>query len=130
VTPNLDEVRALLGTEISSVAAMHDAGRALASRYHCAWLIKGGHLRGDTATDVLITASGEAEEFHAPYVPGVSTHGTGCTTSAAIAAALSRGLSLREAVAEAKKFVHHAIAGFLRWEKNGHVTDALNHFSS
>jgi hydroxymethylpyrimidine/phosphomethylpyrimidine kinase len=82
------------------------------------------------ATDVLITATGEAHEFHAPFVPGVSTHGTGCTTSAAIAAALARGLALPEAVEEAKKFVHNAIRGFLRWERGGKMTDALHHFSS
>src|SRR5204863_304732 len=47
-----------------------------------------------------------------------------------IAAALARGLALRDAVQEAKKFVHHAISGFLRWEQDGKATDALNHFSS
>jgi hydroxymethylpyrimidine/phosphomethylpyrimidine kinase len=130
VTPNLDEVRTLLGRAVTDVVSMHAAGRELAARHGCAWLIKGGHLRGDTATDVLVFATGESEEFHAPYVPGVNTHGTGCTTSAAIAAALSRGLPLRNAVAEAKKFVHQAIAGFLRWERNGRTTDALHHFAS
>jgi hydroxymethylpyrimidine/phosphomethylpyrimidine kinase len=130
VTPNLDEVRALLGREVSTVREMHEAGRELAGKFGCAWLIKGGHLRGKVAVDVLVEAEGKAEEFEAPFVPGVSTHGTGCTTSAAIAAALARGLALREAVAEAKKFVHHAIAGFLRWERGGKTTDALNHFAS
>ncbi len=130
VTPNLDEARALLGRDIVSVAEMQAAGRELASRHGCAWLIKGGHLRGNTATDVLVTASGEVHEFHAPFVPGVSTHGTGCTTSAAIAAALAHGVPLRDAVAEAKKFVHNAIAGFLRWERDGKTTDALHHFAS
>ena len=130
VTPNLDEARVLLGGDIANVSEMLVAGRELAARYGCAWLLKGGHLRGDTATDVLITAEGEVHEFHAPFVPGVSTHGTGCTTSAAVTAALARGLSLRDAVAEAKKYVHNAIAGFLRWEHGGQTTDALHHFSS
>jgi hydroxymethylpyrimidine/phosphomethylpyrimidine kinase len=130
VTPNLDEVRTLLGREVSTVREMHTAGAELRERYGCAWLIKGGHLRGEVAVDVLVAANGSAEEFEAPFVQGVSTHGTGCTTSAAIAAALARGLALREAVAEAKKFVHHAIAGFLRWERGGKRTDALHHFAS
>ncbi len=129
-TPNLDEVRTLLGQNVDTVAGMHAAGRELLSRHGCAWLIKGGHLRGDMAIDVLVTTDGKSEEFHAPFVPGVSTHGTGCTTSAAIAAALARGLALREAVVEAKKFVHQAIASYLRWERNGRATDALNHFAS
>lgn len=130
VTPNLDEVRALLGREVTTVEEMHAAGRELRERYGCAWLIKGGHLRGELAVDVLIAADGSAEKFEAPFVPGVSTHGTGCTTSAAIAAALARGLALRDAVAEAKKFVHNAITGFLRWERGGKTTDALHHFAS
>ena len=130
VTPNLDEAIALLGDEITTVAAMRAAGQELARRHGCAWLIKGGHLRGDNATDVLVSANGDTEEFHAAYIPGVSTHGTGCTTSAAIAAALARGLLLRDAVREAKKFVHTAIAGFLRWEHAGKQTDALHHFAS
>ena len=60
----------------------------------------------------------------------MSTHGTGCTYSAAIATALSCGLALPEAVGEAKKFVTSAISGFLRWEKGGRATDALHHFNS
>lgn len=132
ITPNMDEVRVLLGADAppANVAGLRDAGITLAARHGCAFLIKGGHLREAVATDLLVTPAGEVAEFSAPFVPGVSTHGTGCTTSAAIASALARGLSLREAVAEAKKFVHNAIAGFLRWEKNGHTTDALHHFSS
>jgi hydroxymethylpyrimidine/phosphomethylpyrimidine kinase len=137
VTPNLDEVRVLLARisggdapPLQTVADMRAAGLALAARHRCDWLIKGGHLRGDTATDLLITRDGTVTEHHAPYVPGVNTHGTGCTTSAAITAALARGLALHDAVTEAKKFVHNAIAAHLRWEKNGQTTDALHHFAS
>lgn len=130
VTPNLDEARALLGRDIATVAEMRTAGQELAQSYCCAWLIKGGHLRAATAVDVLVTPTGEIHEFEAPFVPSVSTHGTGCTTSAAIAAALARGLPLPAAVAEAKKFVHNAISSFLRWERDGKTTDALHHFAS
>lgn len=129
VTPNLDEVRVLLGRDVTDLPGMHEAGTELAARYGCAWLIKGGHLRGEIAVDVLVHPDGQREEFHAPFVPGVSTHGTGCTTSAAVAAGLARGLSLRDAVAEAKKYVHRAISSFLRWDRNGSPTDALHHFA-
>lgn len=130
VTPNLDEVRTLLGRACASVAEMRDAGRELAARHGCAFLIKGGHLREAIATDLLVLPDGSVHSYQADFVPGVSTHGTGCTYSAAIATALARGLSLPEAVGAAKKFVTHAITGFLRWEKNGRVTDALHHFNS
>ena len=129
ITPNLDEVRVLTGKSVTSVAEMRAAGRELATRHRCPFLIKGGHLREAVSTDLLVTPDGEIAEFTAPFIPGVNTHGTGCTMSAAIATGLGRGLGLREAVSEAKQFVHRAIASSLRWEKDGHTTDALHHFA-
>ena len=129
VTPNLDEVRVLIGKPVTNVAEMRGAGRDLATRYGCAFLIKGGHLREAVSTDLLVLPDGEIAEFMAPFLPGVSTHGTGCTMSAAVATGLGRGLGLREAVGEAKQYVHRAIASSLRWEKDGHSTNALHHFA-
>jgi hydroxymethylpyrimidine/phosphomethylpyrimidine kinase len=128
VTPNLDETATLLQRPITSLAEMRQAGEELTTRRGPAFLLKGGHLREPVATDLLF-AGGEISEYRAPFVPGVSTHGTGCTYSAAIAAGLGKGLSLRDAVAEAKQFVTAAVTHFLRWEKDGHVTDALHHFA-
>ncbi len=130
VTPNLDEVRTLTGRPVTSLAEMRDAGRELAARHGTAFLIKGGHLREAVATDLLVLPDGTEHRYDAPFVPGVNTHGTGCTYSAAIATALARGLALPEAVGEAKKYVTAAIAGFLRWEKDGRTTDALHHFAT
>ena len=128
ITPNLDEACTLLGRPVATLAEMRRAGAELATRHGTAFLLKGGHLRGDTATDLLF-ADGEVTEYSAPFVPGVSTHGTGCTYSAAIAAGLGKGLALTEAVAEAKRFVTAAVTHFLRWEKDGRTTDALHHFA-
>ncbi len=128
VTPNLDEVRALLGRPITSLEEMRRAGEELTALFGTAFLLKGGHLRGAIATDLLF-ADGEVAEFSAPFVPDVSTHGTGCTYSAAIASGLAKGLALRDAVEEAKRFVTKAVTHFLRWEKDGRATDALHHFA-
>jgi hydroxymethylpyrimidine/phosphomethylpyrimidine kinase len=130
-TPNMDEIRVLLDWPAppADVADLDRAARELVGRFGCAFLVKGGHLRGNEATDLLIEKDGSISSFTAPYVHGVSTHGTGCTTSAAIVAGLARGWTLKEAVREAKAFVHGAIAGFLRWERGGSVTDALHHFA-
>lgn len=128
ITPNLDEVRTLLGRPIANLDEMRRAGAELAAQYRTHFLIKGGHLREPIATDLLCGFSG-AETFTAPFVEGVSTHGTGCTYSAAITAGLGKGLPLREAVAEAKTFVTRAVTQFLRWEHAGHTTDALHHFA-
>ncbi|HWB59362.1 MAG TPA: bifunctional hydroxymethylpyrimidine kinase/phosphomethylpyrimidine kinase, partial [Chthoniobacteraceae bacterium] len=72
---------------------------------------------------------GETRKFTAPFVPGVATHGTGCTYSAAITAGLAKGLPLDRAIAEAKLFVTRAIAEHFQWTRNdGASTAALNHF--
>ena len=83
-----DEARVLLGQPIADVAEMREAGRQLARQYGCAFLMKGGHLRDAIATDLLVHPDGTFSEYSAPFVPGVSTHGTGCTYSAAVASGL------------------------------------------
>lgn len=129
VTPNLDEVRALLGRPVVDVDGMREAGRELVEKYGAAFLLKGGHLRGGAATDLLF-AGGEIREYSAPFVPGVATHGTGCTYSAAITAGLAKGLALHDAVAEAKTFVTRAIGNHFIWRRaDGATTAALNHFA-
>ena len=129
ITPNLDEVRTLLGREITSEAEMREAGLELARIFGCAVLIKGGHLRGEEAVDYLVEKDHIAE-YRAPFVPDVSTHGTGCSYSAAVATGLAQGLSLGNSVAAAKRFVSGAIADFLRWEHGGQRVDALHHFTA
>ena len=123
VTPNLDETAVLAGRPVRSLDDMRDAGAALVARFGSAWLLKGGHLGGEEAVDLLFQADGRISEFRTARIHGVSTHGTGCTTSAAIAAGLANGLGLEEAVARAKRFVTAAIRDHYRW---GNI-HALNH---
>ena len=123
VTPNLDELRILSGREVRNLEEMKEAGRSLVERYGCAFLLKGGHLRGKVAVDFLATERG-FEEFSAPFVRGVETHGTGCTYSSSVAANLARGKSLSAAVAAAKKYITKAIGQHLSWGR----TCALEHF--
>ena len=129
ITPNLDEAAVLLGRPLASLDEMRIGGRELAELFGTAILLKGGHLREAVATDLLF-ADGEIHEFTAPFVPGVSTHGTGCAYSAAIAASLAKREPLVQAVVTAKRFITKAISHYLRWEKDGHTTDALHHFAS
>jgi hydroxymethylpyrimidine/phosphomethylpyrimidine kinase len=128
LTPNLDEAGKLIGEPIRDLEAMRKAGRQLQQKYAVSILLKGGHLVRDDAIDLLF-AGDKISEFSAPFVRGVATHGTGCTYSAAITAALASGLSLEVAVRRAKKFVTASIAQRLRWKsKSGKNIDALNHF--
>jgi hydroxymethylpyrimidine/phosphomethylpyrimidine kinase len=111
VTPNLDEAAVLTGRAVHDVATMERAGETLLSFGAAAALVKGGHLNGDadTSTDVLVT-SGEIRHFTHPRLATTSTHGTGCTLSAAVTAGLAVGRPLETAVADALDFVHRAIA--------------------
>src|SRR5438094_5930142 len=93
IMPNLNEAAELLGQKIQNRQSMEKAARVLARKYRSSILLKGGHLTGDSAIDLLF-AGGKITEFTAPFVRGVATHGTGCTYSAAITAGLASGLSL------------------------------------
>jgi hydroxymethylpyrimidine/phosphomethylpyrimidine kinase len=131
VTPNLDEAAVLVGRPIASLDELHRAGQELVTRYGCAFLMKGGHLRESVARDLLVEKDGTVTELSGPYVSGISTHGTGCTYSAAVASGLGRGLSLVDATVAAKQFISSAIGNFLRWEHaDGTATDALHHFAA
>ena len=117
ITPNLDELGILTGLHPTSLNEMRTAGKRLTAATGSAILLKGGHLKGNTATDILLTSDWEEQEYSASFVKGVETHGTGCTYSAAIAAGLAKGLPLPKAVAGAKKFITRAIRDSLRWGK-------------
>lgn len=127
LTPNLDEAAKLLGESIRTVTRMRAAGKKLVEKYRVPILLKGGHLMGRRAIDLLFLGD-KVVEFSAPFVRGVSTHGTGCTYSAAITAGLARGLALEASVRLAKKFVSASIAQHFQWEsKAGGAIHALNH---
>jgi hydroxymethylpyrimidine/phosphomethylpyrimidine kinase len=127
ITPNLDEAGRLFGRKIEDQQSMRIAGRELEKKFGSAILLKGGHLAGERAIDLLFV-NGKVVEFSAWNVFGVATHGTGCTYSAAITAGLAKGQPLEKAISEAKKFVTAAITQRLRWEsKSGRIVDALNH---
>ena len=110
VTPNLDEAALLLGRSVADVGAMESAARSLVTDFGAkAALVKGGHLSSDTIVDVLYDGF-TVTRFEHPRIDTMSTHGTGCTLSAAITARLALGGSLREAVNIAVGFVQRAIA--------------------
>ena len=110
VTPNLPEAARLAGLpEAHDEDAMRATAEALRARGASAVLIKGGHLDGSEAIDLLCDASG-ITVFRAPRVATKNTHGTGCTLSSAIACYLAKGLPLVDAVGAAKAYLSGAIA--------------------
>jgi hydroxymethylpyrimidine kinase/phosphomethylpyrimidine kinase len=114
ITPNLDEAEILAEQKISSPEDLRAAARKIQARFGGAVLAKGGHLKNcHTAMDIFY--DGEIELLlSAPFIKNVSTHGTGCTYSAAITAALALGHDLPHAVELGKNFITAAIAGSCR----------------
>lgn len=129
LTPNVPEAEVITGMAIRSAGDLRRAACRMREMGARAVLIKGGH-REESATDVLCApadaGSCEWREFAATRLETRHTHGTGCTYSAAITAALARGDGLLEAVARAKRFIHEAI----RTNPGlGHGAGPLNHFA-
>lgn len=108
VTPNLHEARILTGLPVEDEAGMEAAARRLVEMGASAALVKGGHMSGDEAVDLLYDGVAVHRWSH-PRLESRNTHGTGCTLSAAVAAGLAHGLPLRDAVERAVGFVAAAI---------------------
>lgn len=116
LTPNLDELQRLLGTAagIATADDLQQAAIELTRRYNCAVLAKGGHLGGNTCTDILVLTDGSTHRWSHPRTLGISTHGTGCTLSSAVAAHLAMGHELVPAVELSLNYITRAIANSLK----------------
>lgn len=124
VTPNRFEAEALTGIAVGDEGDMAAVARRIAEWGPRYVLVKGGHMAGDEAVDVLYDGR-ETVRLTAPRIATANTHGTGCTYAAAITAYLAKGLAMAEAVREAKAYVTGAIRhGFSIGEGAG----PLNHF--
>jgi hydroxymethylpyrimidine/phosphomethylpyrimidine kinase len=110
VTPNLGEVALLCGVEVRARGDLPAAARAVHALGPRWVLVKGGHLPGDQAVDLLYDGDQEVE-LSAPRIPTPHTHGTGCTLASAIAANLAGGLDVVTAVQDAKRYLSGAVAG-------------------
>lgn len=108
LTPNLDEARLLTGIDVHSPADQRDVARRLHALGPDWVLLKGGHLPGDVALDLLYDGSSFVELAEA-RIPTRHAHGTGDTLASAVAAGLARGLDVPTAVRAAKRFVTEAV---------------------
>lgn len=109
VTPNLDEVRLLVGVEVVDQASQRDAARALHALGPQWALVKGGHLRSSSASPDLLFDGTDFHEFQAPRVDTGNDHGAGDTLAAATACALAHGYSVPQAVEFGKAWVTECI---------------------
>ncbi|MEJ2158324.1 MAG: PfkB family carbohydrate kinase, partial [Desulfobacteraceae bacterium] len=109
VTPNIHEAEALAGHPITDEKGMEDAARQILDRGAAKVVVKGGHMAGDQATDLLYDGAA-FRRLSSPRVATTNTHGTGCTFSSAIAAHLAKGWPFFDAVEGAKTYISGAIA--------------------
>ena len=125
VTPNLDEGEVLTGKQVRTIQQMEDAARTMMGMGCRSVLIKGGHLKSDTATDIFYDGI-RFIRFESPFLPTPHTHGTGCTLSSALAACLALGSPLPEAIRLANDYVTEAIR---RAVPLGHGVSPVNHLA-
>ncbi len=107
LTPNIPEAEVLSGIRIATPSDMKEAARIIWNLGARHVVVKGGHLAGDAA-DILYDGR-EFTIFSVPRIATTDTHGTGCTYSAAIATFLGRGMEVRGAVEEAKRYITEAV---------------------
>lgn len=124
LTPNVPEAERLLGRPIRSIADMKVAARDLHALGAANVLVKGGHLGGRSSTDIFFDGR-QCRAFSARRVRTSNTHGTGCTYASAIAAFLSQGKPLPEAIEAAKQFITAAIR---RARPLGRGHSPVNHY--
>ena len=123
LTPNIPEAELLTGLEISNIDTMRRAAHAILEMGAKAVLLKGGHLKGETLTDILVTKDTE-KTYSGPRLRTKHTHGTGCSMASAVATGIAQGNTLEMAVQRARDYVFTAIKTAPQFGK-GH--GPLNH---
>jgi hydroxymethylpyrimidine/phosphomethylpyrimidine kinase len=108
ITPNIPEAEVLTGLTIRSFEDRLEAARRMLAYGVRAVVLKGGHLEGESADDLVMTGS-ETFVLSASRIQTSDTHGTGCTFSAALTAELAKGRPIVEATVTAKRFIQSAI---------------------
>jgi len=127
LTPNIKEAEVLSGISIKTADDMGAAAEKILQAGSKAVLIKGGHLEGTEAVDMLFEAGKDGIGVKTPFIETNNTHGTGCTLSSAIASYLAMGEDLRGAFMSAKDYIIHALYGGKKMEI-GHGHGPVDHF--
>lgn len=125
-TPNLDEAAALLHVTSISLEKAETLAREFQRRFQCPIILKGGHFESHHDSPDLLLDGESLYRETVPRIPKVSTHGTGCTFSASLAAILGAGCPLPEAFSATKRYITAAIAQSHHWPQPGNI-HALNH---
>lgn len=111
LTPNIPECEILIEDKIKTAKDMERAAEQIGKQYGCAVLVKGGHQSG--SADDLLWTGGKYVWFPGERIDNPNTHGTGCTLSSSIASYLAKGLTVEQAVGQAKAYLSGAIGAML-----------------
>lgn len=131
LTPNKSEAEILASMKITTKEDVVFAAEYINTTYGCSVLVKGGHLIGEKASDLLYLSKGHFKWLSSKRLEAKHTHGTGCCLSSAIACQLACGKGLMEAVSLAKAFTYEAIrAGYSIGAGEGPVDSILHRVRS
>jgi len=108
ITPNLNEASQLAGFEVFDRATMEKAARVIQGLGAKNVLIKGGHLEGEVAADLIFDGVSMVW-IEEKKILSNHTHGVGCTLASAISAELAKSSTLIGAIRSAKAYVSRAI---------------------
>jgi hydroxymethylpyrimidine/phosphomethylpyrimidine kinase len=108
VTPNKFEAEKLANMKIKNLRDAEVAAKKISEIGSKAVVVKGGHLEKEDAIDILYYR-GKVKKFSAPKLNVKTTHGTGCSFSAAITAGLAKKMDIPVAVENAKNIVNLSI---------------------
>lgn len=122
ITPNIPEAETLCAFSIDCKEKMIQAAELIYAKFGGV-LIKGGHFSGNVADDLLYIEE-TPYWYHGEKFDNPNTHGTGCTLSSAIACGLAAGLTLPDAIRQAKEYLTGAIQANLNLGKG---RGPLNH---
>ena len=111
ITPNIPEAELLCGKKLSTPADLAAAAVELHEKFKCNVILKSGHLTCVDRMADIVCCAGKLYSLSSPVavIRGNSSHGTGCTLNAAIAALLAAGKSWQESLTEAKAFVYGSL---------------------
>lgn len=119
ITPNLFEAEVLLGEKITNKKDAINAAKSLEKALKCKVLLKGGHISD------FLSENGEITIFKSKKIKNITTHGTGCTLSSAIACNLALNEDVKIACKNAKNYVSNALKNSFNFSSN---VKLLNHF--
>ena len=116
ITPNMPEASVLLGRRVELKSQLEPAAKELSERFNTSVLLKGGHIPGNEERLDILWHNGKAHHFTARMIDIPSTHGTGCTLSAAITSHLAHGSNMIDAVSTSIDWLHSAIMNSFQWQ--------------